>query len=427
MSFFASTSRVLSEKQSLFWKFFPFWMFMLFYKFAGAVHYSLISPYGERLLPLWIVGLLMGGSSVIQLLLDVPAGRIMDRFGYLKFLKITTFLFLLAGLFLLFGLNEFTYYGSLLLATFGWLFFGPGNIAYALAKAPAGQAGRFISTKDTFSSIGVVLSSASLPLILVLPPQIVGWILTVFFILSLAFLYWSPADEQSKRAPLPAESFYKKREPLGKVIKALGRLNPASGMLLLSGISSGIFYGTIWFVIPLVILTHASSGLLGLGLGIFDFSIVVLGYVLGTLADRANKRSLVFFGLLTFALAGILVSFNLSWLFLLFGFIATAGDELASLALWSWLHTLDKKHANDGAISGVINLFSDLGWAIGPIMAGFLYVLVGPSWTILVGALPAALVWIIYEFLMHKHKHAPLAPGQVKVIPPKPYRARHRT
>jgi len=62
------------------------------------------------------------------------------------------------------------------------------------------------------------------------------------------------------------------------------------------------FYGTIWFVVPLVIAHQAHMGLLGIGLGMFDFAIVALGFLLGNLADKSNKRALVFFGLLLFSL-----------------------------------------------------------------------------------------------------------------------------
>ena len=59
--------------KQIFWKFFPFWIFLIFFKFGGGLHYSLLSQLGEKFLPLWLVGILIGGSSFVQLLLDVPA------------------------------------------------------------------------------------------------------------------------------------------------------------------------------------------------------------------------------------------------------------------------------------------------------------------------------------------------------------------
>lgn len=411
---------------TVFLRFLPFWIFLVFFKFAGALHYSLISPLGNGLLPLWVVGLLMGGGSIVQLLLDVPAGRMLDRYGYVKFLKITTFVFLFAGVALLFGLTEVTYLASVVAATFGWVFFGPGMNAYVLSYAPTEHAGKFISLRDVYGSVGVVLASATLPLVLLLPVRTIGAVLVLLFAVSYAALSFAPRDVRPlhEETKLPTHHYYVRRSKLRDMFRAMRRLNPASGMLLLSGFVASIFYGVIWFVVPLVIATQGNSELLGIGLGMFDFAVVMLGFFLGGLADRANRRTLVFFGLLIFSVAGLLLGFNFGWLFLLFGFLATSGDEMAGISLWSWLHALDKEHDRDGLISGVINLFDDLGWAIGPIAAGALYVAIGPTWTIVAGALPIFATWLVYQFLVGAHD--PRLP-HAGPVPTKPHRARHRT
>jgi len=410
----------------IFWKFFPFWLFMVFFKFAGSLHYSLTSPFGEKFLPLWIVGLMSGGASIVQLLLDVPAGHIMDRFGYLRFLKITTAIFIMATVCFMFGLTETTYIASIVISTFGWLFFGPGINAYALSHSTAKNSGRFMSLKDISGSIGVVLGSVALPFFLMFRPELVGYLLFILFTVSFVALFFSPRDTQVATAEekIPAQHFYIRRHIFTKTLKAMRKLNPASGMMVLAGLSGAIFYGAVWFVIPLVIVSETSSGVLGIGLGVFDLSVIVLGFILGNLADRANKRKLVFFGLLIFGVAATLTGFNLSWLFIIFGFMATTGDEMTELSLWSWLHTLDKDHANDGVVSGAINLFSDMGWAIGPIVSGFLYSLIGPTWTIVICALPILAVWIAYQFVIRKH---PAHALEGFIVPPKPHRSRHRT
>jgi MFS family permease len=165
-------------------------------------------------------------------------------------------------------------------------------------------------------------------------------------------------------------------------------------------ITSAIFYATIWFVVPIVIANEAMTGAFTIGLGIFDFAVVVLGYILGTLVDRGNKRTFIFFGLLLFAIAGMFTGFNFNWLFLVFGFLATTGEEIADLSLWSWLHALDKDHANDGLIAGVLTLAEDLGWAIGPVFAGFVFWIVGGTWTIVLASVFLFLTWIFCLIMM---------------------------
>ncbi|MSU55824.1 MAG: MFS transporter [Candidatus Taylorbacteria bacterium] len=422
-------NRLLAKTRSLsyiFTGFLPFWFFLLLFKFGGGLHYSLISPLGEKFFPLWLVGILMGGCSVVQLLLDVPAGHLLDRFGYLRFLKITTAIFLIAALSLTLGLTKITYLLSLLFSIFGWLFFGPGLNAYVLSHAPRESAGRFMSVRDVFGSIGVVLSSAALPIVLTQTPQMMGAVIFFLLLISLFFLFFSPKDHTSVHAEqkLPTQHHYIRRQFILTTLRAMKRLNPASGMLLLVSLSSSIFYGCIWFVVPLIIAHQASAGLLGLGLGIFDFSIVVLGFLLGNLADRSDKRALIFFGLLLFSISGMLLGFNFGWLFLLFGFLATSGDEMASISLWSWLHSLDHEHASDGVVASVITLFQDLGWAIGPMLAGVAYTLVGPSLTIVIGSIPVLLTWVVYQFVVRKHGRRHIS---FSLLPAKPHRARHKT
>jgi MFS family permease len=173
--------------------------------------------------------------------------------------------------------------------------------------------------------------------------------------------------------------------------------------------------------------SKTNSFALGLGLGIFDFAVVVLGWALGVLADRFNRRMLVFFGLLVFAVSASMTGFSFSWVFLIFGFLATTGDEISSLSLWAWLHNLDKDHANDGAVSGIISVFSDAGWAVGPMIAGFVYGILGPTWTIILSSLPIFAAWIAYQTVLHGHSPQFLQNTQGITVPPKPHRPRHRS
>ncbi len=239
-------------------------------------------------------------------------------------------------------------------------------------------------------------------------------------------LFFSPKDTASVHAEtkIPTQHFYIKRHYIPTLLRTMKKLNPASTMLLMLNLAASTFYGIIWFVVPLVIAHQIQGGLLGLGLGVFDFAVVALGFLLGSLADKANKRVLVFFGLLIFAVSGLLLGFDFGWLFLIFGFLATTGDEMVGLSLWSWLHALDRDHANNGTIAGVINLFDDLGWAVGPMVAGIVYGLYGPTWTIAIGALPIFVVWVIYQF-MTRGQPSSILP--VADLPIKPHRMRYKS
>ena len=411
---------------AIFLKFLPFWAFLLLFKLAGALHYTLLAPFGETLLPIWLVGLIIGGESLIQVTLDLPAGYLLDKLGYRKLLKYTTVAFMFCALCFASGLTTFTYLLSVALSVFGWLFFLPGSSAYILSHATDGESGRFFSIRDVSNSVGVVIASVSLPFILLFTPQAAGFFLMLVLVAAFIALWFAPAD---KRLPPRAEQTPHQRRHLGghrlqTLWHKIWQLNPASGMLVLLTFAAGMFYGTIWFVVPLVIASQANSGVLGLGLAVFDFSVVVLGYLIGTWADKSNKRAFVFFGLLIFALCGMSLGFNFGIFFLFFGFLATAGEEMAGISLWSWLHHLDHEHDADGVVSGVITLFDDLGYGLGPIVAGISYTWMGPQFAIALGALPILLCWLVYYLFVHRH-----APFELTnmFVPERPRRVRHKS
>ncbi len=405
--------------------FLPFWAFLALYQFAAALHYSLLSPLGERLLPLWIVGLIIGGESFGQMLLDVPAGFLVDRFGRKRMLMIGWVAFVIAAAFFL-HFTLATFIASVVMSTFGWLFFSPGANAYVLSYATHETSGRFIALRDTFLSVGTVLASVALPFVLHAVPAMMGVILIMILASSFVALVLAPPDKPVGHGThtLPAEPYHIRRTALLKTLRALARLNPASGMLCAYSFAGAIFYGAIWFVVPLVIAMQVNAAWLGVGLGIFDFSIVVLGVFIGALVDRSNKRTLVFWGLLIFTLMGMILGATLGPLFLLFGFLATTGDETAGLSLWSWLHSLDKDHAHDGAVAGAISFASDFGYAFGPVLAGFLYVALGPGWTIAVCAIPLFISWLAYTFIVHPRHVMAVLPSAL--IPTMPHRRRHK-
>ncbi len=419
----------MRSASAIFLKFLPFWVFLLFFKFAGALHYTLLAPFGEQLLPLWIVGLLVGGESLIQVLLDLPAGYLLDYFGYQRLLKYTTVFFMLCAICFIIGLTPVTYLLTIFFSIFGWLFFVPGTSAYILSHTTEAESGRFFSMRETFNSVGVVLASVSLPFVLLLPVYAAGGILLLLLVAAFCSLTLSPADKERlppRHERTPHQRRHARGHALSTLARTIWRLNPASGMLVLLTFAAGMFYGVIWFVIPLVIAAQqANAGMLGLGLAVFDFSVVVLGYLIGSWADRGNKRAFVFFGLLIFSLCGMAAGMNLGIFFLLFGFLATAGEEMAGISLWSWLHHLDHEHDSDGAISGVITLFDDLGYAIGPIMAGALFILVGPQMTIVLGAVPILFAWVVYYVFVHRK--APFAFSDALLLPRKPPHHRHKS
>ena len=376
----------------------PFWLFLAFFKFAASVHYTLMSPLGEQVFPLWLVGLLIGGASLLQLLLDVPSGYLADRFGYRRSLIITTVCFIGAACVLFAGLTPASYVATLFFAVFGWLFYNSSSNAYIMSQSHEHEVGRLVSIKDIFMSIGVVLSGAVILFVVAWRPEMLAIGLVGLFLVALLLIIITPREVNLGKQPREKAGFSFVRESFN----AAHRLKPASYLLMISNFTGALFYAIIWFVVPLLIAHNINAATLSLGLGVFDFSIVLLGFFLGTIVDSYNKKLLVLFGMVLFSAAGILLGANFGFVFLLLGFLATTGDELAGLSLWSWLYASGGDRRHYGLVTGMVELWSDLGWTVGPVLAGILYTLIGPSFTISIGG-ALILVNLVLYLVMLKH------------------------
>jgi len=409
----------------------PFWLFVFLFKFAAGLHYTLLSPLGERIIPVWIVGIIIGAASLGQLIFDVPAGFILDRFGYIRMLTIGTGIFFLGAVALFFGLTIVTYSITIFFSFLGWLFFGPGINAYTLLQAPQTAGGRYMGIQHASASLGIVCASIALIFLIHAPAIVIGSVIALIFVLAIIAIAQAKKDHDTvsitgeKREH---KSYYVRRKTLSKILPAMARLNPASAILAFQDFAGSVFYGVIWFVVPLVIAEQQSAGALSLGLGVFDLSVVLLGALLGKIADRYDKKILIFLGLFCFAAFGVFLGFSFNIIFLVLGFLTTTGDEMSSASLWSWLEELDTQHEEDGLINGVITFFDDLGWTVGPVIAGFLFETVGPSRAIAIGAIPIFASWLFAIMFLHgKNPPRPaLVAASEKPTNRKPIRHRHK-
>lgn len=136
------------KRKSLLFSFMGLWLFLIFFKLAGGVHYALIGPLGERLMPVWLMGMIVSAGALIQMCLDIPAGKLLDRYGYKKIIILCTIAFAIGGALFLIKINILTIILSTAFATVGWLFASPGVNAYTLSHAPHGNADKFMAYRD---------------------------------------------------------------------------------------------------------------------------------------------------------------------------------------------------------------------------------------------------------------------------------------
>ncbi len=403
------------------------WIYIVLFKSGGMLFYSALSLLGARVFPLWVVGALVGSASLIQLLLDFPAGMLLDRYGYARMLRYASFILAMAGaLLLLFGLHPWVYIVLIFLSAGGWLFFGPGVNAYLLSIAPPKEAGRYMGMRSVMSSVGAVISTILFALFVQGPLPFLALAILVPLLLSggIAFFLRKKTPSVHAHPTLETHHYYIRRKTIREIFQTMKRLNPASGMLALTTVAGSLFYGVVWFTVPLVIAEQLVKSPMHFGLSIFDIAVVISGGIAGRLADTPQRRFWIFIGLSLFALCGMSLGFHLTGWFFLLGFLATVGDELASISLWAWLNVLDRMHAHDGFIAATMSFFEDIGWMLGPLIAGFLYTWVGPGWTILAGSGLIFICWIVSGFVFYQKQTVEL--HSVMPIPEKPRRFPHK-
>ena len=146
---------------------------------------------------------------------DVPAGHLLDRLGYRRLLGWTTLFFFLAGFVFLFGFHTETYILSLLAATIGWLFFGPGVDAYILSQASSSNAGRFMAFRDSFESLGGILTTAVLGFILLFSIKHIAFLIAIPMLVAFFLIRLSPKDTHPAQTEkkISSHHFHFRRHP----------------------------------------------------------------------------------------------------------------------------------------------------------------------------------------------------------------------
>jgi len=186
----------MSKKLAIISSYLFFWLFLIFFKLGAGLQYTLLSPLGARVLPIWAVGIVIAVSTLFQLFLDIPAGYLLDKFGYKRMLVIGT-LFALAGVLVFFyGVTIPSLIASIFLVAMGWLFFTPGISAYVLSHATRKESVRFMAYRDVFGALGIVLAALSLPFTVNASGGSIATYLGIIVIIALIAILLAPRDKK---------------------------------------------------------------------------------------------------------------------------------------------------------------------------------------------------------------------------------------
>jgi MFS family permease len=141
--------------------------------------------------------------------------------------------------------------------------------------------------------------------------------------------------------------------------------------------SSGLLYaiggGAFWFVFP-ILAEKAFNNMFVVGIIISFSSLVSLLFdiPMGRFSDRTGRKKLAFTGLIILAMLGLVVS-SLRTLpeFLLFAFVLGFADLLILIPVRAYVMEISPE-AKRSEYFGIFEAFVQLGFTIGPILAGIL-------------------------------------------------------
>jgi MFS family permease len=248
---------------------------------------------------------------------------------------------------------------------------------YILKTSKKDEGGMLFGIFGNMSSSAVFLATAALPFYVIAGREMLAaWTLIVVYGLSFLILYFLPNDQVLVEDN--SRGFWTSLNPLPAVRQGLHfvKANSNYPMLTLGAtFFEGIFYGTVWFIFPLHMAKVGLAGMQsGMHLGVYDLVTALFAGYAGFLADKYNWRHAHSLGWF-FVIVGLIALPFYGWpvWLVIVGFVIAIGNNLSYYAAAHALEANDIDHREDGSFVGLKSVASSLGYAISPLIAGYLY------------------------------------------------------
>ncbi len=326
------------------------------------------------------VGILASAYAASFVLLQLPIGRLSDRFGFKPFLVGGYFLCALTGLLYYFS-------GTPNLIFFGRMLHGVGEIPI-MALAPALLSIQFPEEKGKFMGI----YNASLHIGLTLGCVLGVWTSRMWrgneaflFFAGMSFLgglLVALLAENPRRKALAATTKIDRRS-----IRSLAR-SRVVGIALFGIALYGAGYGVFITIIPAFLITVKNSDqtLVGVFFALFYVTVSLAQLIAGPLSDRKGRKPAMAYGLLM-ATMGLAAFFNFRQPGLM-GFLVLASLGLGVFGVSSMAFLNDYvPESLKGTVSGAFYFSWGAGYFIGPLVLGKVSHYIGfqPAFIVLAG------------------------------------------
>lgn len=322
----------------------------------------------------WLSGLIIGGLNFYQALLTDPlAGGIADRFGSKSAVIVGYVLAGAVGLaWIVFPPTSLAFLlvtGALLFASYS---FRDEIYAYLLRMSDRDEGGFVFGVAENIFSVMAFLSTLAIPFFIAPGRWHLAGALLVASAAAAALLATTVRDDRTH-----LDTRIRRFTPLASLRAGWNfvRVNHWFPVLQLGNAAfEGLFYGAIWFVIPLQIADGQGGWAGGLTLGIYELVTILGAAYAGYLADRYRWSRVNAIGWTLAAFGAVLLLFSSTvWWLVLIGAVIAIGNNLFAFASSHALEANDIDHQEDGAFVGLHNLVSDLGYGIAPLVIGLVY------------------------------------------------------
>jgi len=394
---------------------------LLFISGAGIASFGTATIYG--VLPVviavlygeWYAGAIISALCLVEALLINPiGGNLSDRIGSRKTVMIGLASGFLAGLvWILFSLNNpfvLVLFTTLLFIGYG---FRDSSETYILRITKKDEGGMAFGLYGNISSLAIFLATVTLPFFVIAGHEVfAAWALMAVYGISFTILSFLPDDIAARQ--LERSSLLHSMNPIPAIKNGIRFIKENKNYpLLLIGATlfEGVFYGTIWFVFPLHIAKIGlSGGGGGLQLGVYDLVTALFAGYAGYLADKYNWRHTHSLGWI-FVIAGLIALPFYGWptWLIIVGFIIAIGNNLSYYSAAHALEANDIDHREDGEFVGLKSIVSSLGYAIAPLIAGFMYSTYGFKPALIASSsicivLALSMVWLTWELENKENK-----------------------